>query len=76
MVLRAIYQKPRTTVLHPEHRKYPYLLRVLVIDRPNQSWCSDITYIPIQKGFLHLVAVMDWHTRKVLSWHLSNTMDA
>ncbi|GAN85556.1 integrase [Komagataeibacter intermedius TF2] len=73
---RAIYQKPRTTVPHPEHRKYPYLLRDLVIDRPNQVWCSDITYIPMRKGFLYLVAVMDWHTRKVLSWRLSNTMDA
>jgi putative transposase len=76
MGLRAIYQKPRTTVPHPEHRKYPYLLRDLAIDRPNQVWCSDITYIPMRKGFLYLVAVMDWHTRKVLSWRLSNTMDA
>ncbi|NHN90153.1 IS3 family transposase [Acetobacter conturbans] len=76
MGLRAIYQKPRTTVPHPAHRKYPYLLRDLVIDRPNQVWCSDITYIPMRKGFLYLVAVMDWHTRKVLSWRLSNTMDA
>lgn len=76
MGLRAIYQKPRTTVPHPEHRKYPYLLRDLVIDRPNQVWCSDITYIPMKRGFLYLVAVMDWFTRKVLSWRLSNTMDA
>jgi len=76
MGLRAIYQKPRTTVPHPAHRKYPYLLRDLVIDRPNQVWCSDITYIPMREGFLYLVAVMDWHTRKVLSWRLSNTMDA
>ncbi len=76
MGLRAIYQKPRTTVPHPAHRKYPYLLRDLVIDRPNQVWCSDVTYIPMRKGFLYLVAVMDWHTRKVLSWRLSNTMDA
>ncbi|NVN03882.1 MULTISPECIES: IS3 family transposase [Asaia] len=76
MGLRAIYQKPRTTVPHPAHRKYPYLLRDLVIDRPNQVWCSDITYIPMRKGFLYLVAMMDWATRKVLSWRLSNTMDA
>ena len=57
MGLRAIYQKPRTTVPHPEHRKYPYLLRDLVINRPDQVWCSDITYIPMHKGFLYLVAV-------------------
>lgn len=76
MGLRAIYQKPRTSVPHPEHRKYPYLLRDLVIDRPNQVWCSDITYIPMKRGFLYLVAIMDWFTRKVLSWRLSNTMDA
>ena len=76
MGLRAIYQKPHTTVPHPEHRKYPYLLRDLVIDRPNQVWCSDITYIPMQRGFLYLTAIMDWSTRKVLSWRLSNTMDA
>ena len=68
MGLRAIYQKPRTSVPHPEHRKYPYLLRDLVIDRPNQVWCSDITYIPMERGFLYLVAIMDWFTRKVLSW--------
>lgn len=76
MGLRAIYQKPRTSVPHAEHRKYPYLLRDLVIDRPNQVWCSDITYIPMKRGFLYLVAIMDWFTRKVLSWRLSNTMDA
>ncbi|MFT9159652.1 MAG: IS3 family transposase [Acetobacter sp.] len=76
MGLRAIYQKPCTTVPHPAHRKYPYLLRDLVIERPNQVWCSDITYIPMRKGFLYLVAIMDWSTRKVLSWRLSNTMDA
>ena len=76
MGLRALYQKPRTSVPHPEHRKYPYLLRDLVIDRPNQVWCSDITYIPMKRGFLYLVAIMDWFTRKVLSWRLSNTMDA
>ena len=76
MGLRAIYQKPRTTVPHPAHRKYPYLLRDLVINRSNQVWCSDITYIPMRKGFLYLVAIMDWASRRVLSWRLSNTMDA
>jgi putative transposase len=76
MGLEPIYQRPRTTVPHPEHRIYPYLLRELVIDRPNQVWCADITYIPMRRGFLYLVAVMDWATRKVLSWRVSNTMEA
>ena len=76
MGLTPIYQKPRTTIPHPEHRAYKYLLRGLTIDRPNQVWCSDITYIPMRRGFLYLVAVMDWATRKVLSWRLSNSMDA
>jgi putative transposase len=75
MGLAPIYQRPRTTVPHPAHRIYPYLLRDLVIDRPNQVWCADITYIPMRRGFLYLVAVMDWSTRRVLSWRLSNTMD-
>jgi putative transposase len=74
--LAPIYQRPRTTVPHPEHRKYPYLLKDLEITRPNQVWCADITYIPMRRGFLYLVAVMDWATRKVLSWKLSNTMEA
>ena len=73
--LVPIYQRPRTTVPHPEHRIYPYLLRELTIERPNQVWCTDITYIPMRRGFLYLVAVMDWWTRKVLSWRVSNTMD-
>ena len=76
MGLAPIYQKPRTTIPHPEHRAYKYLLRGLTIDRPNQVWCSDITYIPMRRGFLYLVAVMDWATRKVLSWRLSNSIDA
>ena len=76
MGLQAIYQAPRTSDPHPEHRVYPYLLRNLVIDRPNQVWCADITYIPVQRGFLYLVAIMDWATRHVLAWRLSNTMDA
>jgi putative transposase len=75
MGLTPIYQRPRTTVPHPEHRVYPYLLRDLVIDRPNQVWCADLTYIPMRRGFLYLVAIMDWATRKVLSWRVSNTMD-
>ena len=75
MGLQAVYQRPKTTVPHPEHKIWPYLLRDLTIDRPNQVWCSDITYIPMRRGFLYLVAVMDWATRKVLSWRLSNTMD-
>ncbi|MBY3757268.1 IS3 family transposase [Azospirillum formosense] len=75
MGLRAVYQRPKTTVRHPEHKIWPYLLRDLTIDRPNQVWCADITYLPMRRGFLYLVAVMDWTTRKVLSWRLSNTMD-
>ncbi len=75
MELSPIYQRPRTTVPHPEHRIYPYLLRGVVVDRPNQVWCIDITYIPMRRGFLYLVAVMDWATRKVLSWRVSNIMD-
>lgn len=74
--LQAIYQKPRTTIPNRHHRIYPYLLRGLLIERPNQVWCADITYIPMHRGFMYLVAVMDWHTRAVLSWRLSNTMDS
>ena len=76
MGLQAIYQAPRTSDPHPEHRIYPYLLRNMEIIRPNHVWCADITYIPVQRGFLYLVAVMDWATRHVLAWRLSNTMDA
>ena len=76
MGLQAIYQAPRTSDPHPEHRIYPYLLRNLLIDRANQVWCADITYIPVQRGFLYLVAIMDWATRHVLAWKLSNTLDA
>ena len=76
MGLQAIYQAPRTSDPHPEHRIYPYLLKGMKIDRPNQAWCADITYIPVQRGFLYLVAIMDWATRHVLAWRLSNTMDA
>ena len=75
MGLMPVYQKPRTSVPHTEHARYPYLLRTLTIGRPNQVWCADTTYIPMRKDFLYLVAVMDWHSRKVLSWRLSNTMN-
>jgi len=75
MGLAPIYQRPRTTIPHPEHRIWPYLLRGLTIDRPNLVWCADITYIPMRRGFLYLVAVMDWATRRVLAWRVSNTMD-
>ena len=75
MGLAPIYQRPRTTVPNPEHRIWPYLLRGMVIDRANQVWCTDLTYIPMRRGFLYLAAVMDWATRKVLSWRVSNTMD-
>jgi putative transposase len=76
MGLEAIYKRPNTSKKHPENRIYPYLLRNMQITRPNQVWCSDISYIPVKRGFLYLVAIMDWATRKVLSWRLSNTMDA
>ncbi len=76
MGLEAIYQKPNTSKGHPDHKVYPYLLRGLSIDRPNQVWCADITYIPMAKGFVYLVAVMDWFSRRVLSWRLSITMEA
>jgi putative transposase len=74
--IQALGPKPRTTQPAPGHRIYPYLLRGLSIERPNQVWCADITYIPIGRGFLYLVAVMDWASRAVLAWRLSNTMDA
>ena len=75
MGLEAIYQKPSTSRSHPGHKVYPYLLRGLVIDRPNRVWCADITYIPMAKGFVYLVAVMDWFSRRVLAWRVSITMD-
>jgi len=76
MGIEAIYRKPNTSKRHPGHKIYPYLLRGLTIDRPNQVWALDITYLPMRRGFLFLVAVMDWHSRKILSWRLSNTMHA
>ena len=74
--LSPIDQAPRTSEPHPAHKTYPYLLRKLVIERPNHVWCADLTYIPMRRGFLYLVAVIDWATRKVLAWRLSNTMEA
>lgn len=74
--LWAITPKPDTSRPHPAHKVYPYLLRGLVIDRPNQVWSTDITYLPMQKGFLYLVAILDWATRRVLAWRLSNTLTA
>ena len=76
MRLMPIYQKPDTSRPAKGHKTYPYLLGGLRIDRPNQVWCADITYLPMRKGFLYLVAIMDWHSRRVLSWRLSNTMEA
>lgn len=75
MGIEAIYQKPNTSRKHPHHKIYPYLLKNLTIDRPNQVWCADITYIPMAKGWVYLVAVMDWFSRKVLAWRLSITME-
>lgn len=76
MGLMAIYQRPKTSLPHPQHKVYPYLLRGITIEKPNQVWCADICYIPMRRGFLYLVAIMDWASRKILSWRLSNTMDA
>ena len=76
MGLAPIYQRPKTSEPHPQHRIWPYLLGHLTIDRPNQVWGADVTYIPMRRGFLYLVAIMDWFSRKVLAWRLSNTMDA
>ena len=76
MGLQAIYRAPRTSAPHPEHRVWPYLLRGMTIERANQVWCADITYIPVRRGFLYLVAIMDWASRYVLAWQLSNTLDA
>jgi putative transposase len=76
MGLEALYRKPRTSKPNPEHKIYSYLLNGLDIERPNQVFASDITYIPMAKGFVYLVAVMDWHSRYILSWRLSNTLEA
>jgi putative transposase len=75
MGLQAIYPKPRTSVAAKGHKVYPYLLRDLAITRPNQAWSADITYIRMLRGFMYLVAIMDWYSRYVLAWQLSNTLD-
>jgi putative transposase len=75
MGIEAIYPKPRLSQRNEEHRIYPYLLRNMAIIRPNQVWASDITYVPMPQGWMYLTAVMDWHSRFVLSWRLSNTID-
>jgi len=76
MGLKAIYRRPRTSQPAPGHKIYPYLLSGMKITRPNQVWAADITYIPMARGFLYLVAIIDWYSRYVLSWRLSNTLDA
>lgn len=75
MGIEAVYPKPRTTLRHAQHPIFPYLLRGLKINRPNQVWSADITYIPMPSGFMYLVAVIDWYSRFVLAWQLSNTLD-
>jgi putative transposase len=75
MGIAALGPKPRTTKPAPGHKIFPYLLRGVAVERPNQVWCADITYIPLGRGFLYLVAIMDWASRAVLAWRLSNTMD-
>jgi putative transposase len=75
MGLEAVWCRPRTTIPDRSHRKLPYLLRNLKIDRANQVWCTDVTDVPMPVGYAHLCAVMHWHTRKVLGWTVSNTMD-
>jgi len=75
MDIEATYARPRTTRSNPEHKKYPYLLRDMEIERVDQVWSSDITYIPMARGFLYLTVVMDWYSRCVLSWRLSNSLE-
>ena len=75
MGLSAIYPRPRTSIQAKEHRVFPYLLRDRVVDQPDEVWCADITYIPMRRGFAYLVAVMDWASRAVLAWEVSNTLD-
>lgn len=74
MCITALYPKPKLTKRNKDHSIYPYLLNNLVINKPNQVWCTDITYIPMKNGFIYLVAIMDWYSRKILSYRLSNTM--
>lgn len=75
MGIQAVYPKPRTTIPAPGHQVYPYLLRGLAITHPNQVWSADITYIPMPRGFLYLMAIIDWFSRYVLAWRISNTLD-
>ena len=75
MGIRALYQKPRLSAPHPDHKVYPYLLRGVEISRANHCWAADITYLPMARGFCYLVAIMDWASRCVLAWRLSNTLD-
>jgi putative transposase len=75
MGISAVYPKPRTSIPNILHKKYPYLMGTADITGPNQAWCTDITYVRLEGGFAYLVAIMDWYSRRVLSWRLSNTMD-
>jgi putative transposase len=76
MGIEPLYRKPNTSKRHPGHKIYPYLLRNVAITAPNQAWAMDITYIPMARGFVYLAAVMDWYSRKVLAWRLSNSLDS
>lgn len=76
MGIQAIHPGPKTSKPHPHHKRYPYLLRNLEINRVNQVWASDVTYLPMASGFLYLTVIMDWYSRKVLSWRVSNSLDA
>ena len=76
MGLMAVYQRPKTSQPHPQHKTYPYRLRGKAIIRPSRVYCADITYIPMRCGFLYLVAIMNWHSRALLSWSVLNTLDA
>jgi putative transposase len=76
MGIQAIYPKPNTSKKHPKNKIYPYLLRGLTINQPNHVWATDITYVPMSSGFVYLTVIMDWYSRKVLSWRLSNSMDS
>lgn len=76
MGIEALYRRKNTSARHAEHPVYPYLLRDLTIDRPNQVWASDITFLPMARGFVYLVVILDWATRKILAWRLSNTLTA
>jgi len=75
MGIQAIYPKPRLSANGPDHRVYPYLLKGLAVERPDQAWCADVTYIRLAHGFAYLVVIMDWHSRYVLSWELATTLD-